>query len=207
MFQGEHSDRCRAKGDEVEDGGGERVELHAAGVRGLSWWLEWNEKEAGQYRHLAHMCTIEMLYGTVTFIRAQRSLCSKSERIPLTHALVWYPEWCLAASLQPTKPFECQSNYSQPNPLATWWLVCMRVWVCWCLRLCIRERAGGERSRDVVQCPAEQIIMNMRASDSSEGTDFSLFVHAKLVLSLTRPCSLLSFTNAPFPPPSGNWVN
>lgn len=37
MFQGEHSDRCRAKGDEVEDGGGERVERHAAGVRGLSW--------------------------------------------------------------------------------------------------------------------------------------------------------------------------
>lgn len=88
MFHWEHSDRCRAEGDESEDGGGERVEMHAAGVKGLSWWLERNEKEAGQYRHLAHIRTIEMVCGTVTFIRAQ-SQWRKSERIPLLHALSW----------------------------------------------------------------------------------------------------------------------
>lgn len=83
MFQGEHSDRCTSKGDEMEDGGRERVELHAAGVRGLPWWLEGNDKKACQYRHLAHIRTFETRCGTLTFSRTRQRVLVWKKRIPL----------------------------------------------------------------------------------------------------------------------------
>lgn len=140
MFQGEHSDRCRAEGDEVEDGGGERVELHVAEVRVLSWWLEWNEKKAGQRWHFAHMRTIEMSCGTVSFIRSQSvSVCK--EWIPLLLGMISGSVLNGPAPwLQPTKPFEWQSNHSQLIPLATWW-ACL--YACVGVLISAAERAGG----------------------------------------------------------------
>lgn len=147
MFKAEHSDRCRAEGDEVKDGGGERVELHAAGVRGLPWWLEWNDKKAGQYRHLAQIVIAETRHGIVTFVRAQRRVSACKEWISQLQTslmlLGMSGSTLNEAALHPTKPFEWQSNPFQLIPLATWWLVCMRVWVCSCLWLGLRERAGG----------------------------------------------------------------
>lgn len=125
-------------------GGGEWVELHAAGVRGLSWRLEWNEKKAVWYQHLTHIRTIEMRCGsTVTFIRAQQRVSVWKERIPLLRE-------------QPTKPFEWQSNHSQ----------LMLVCTCGCAHV------YGKELEEEVGMWFEQMMNIMRVCSSSEGIEF-----------------------------------